>query len=257
MKWMRAARQGRGHERWLRARRRSRGQSLVEFSLIVLPFFLVFFSIIEFALITASVGSFDFAARSGARLGSVIGRTSETADQQIITEAMSHVSGVVMAQPTEIDIFRANPNGNPNLLCFGSVTQSNGLPLSYNLGDPNCAENVYLPPFLPVTQLTCTPCNWPVDNRNDTNLNADYVGVRILYTYTYVTGFLASLGSGLNLSTYSTQRIEPQDYSGHRHSTQPDPLAATGPPPLAPNLALATPAEVGSPSRRPGMRNIT
>lgn len=222
--------------------RRSRGQSLVEFALIVTPFCLVFFSIVEFALITASIGSYNFAARSGARVGSIVGRTDAGVDQQIITEVTNHITGLVMAQPTEIDIFRGNPNGNAADLCLNTApATSSSSPTPEPLGDPNCAENIYLPPFTPIDQLSCIVCNWPVDSRNDTNLYADYIGVRVLYTYTYVTGFLGVLGSGLNLSTYSMQRIEPQDYSGDRHSIQPNPLAATGPPAAVRGTAFGLP----------------
>lgn len=233
--------------------RRSQGQSLVEFALIIVPFFLVFFSIVEFALITASVGSYNFSARMGARVGSVVGRTSSTVDQQIVAEVLAHEDGLVMAKPTEIDIFRANPNGNADTLCL-DTTQLPSTPTAYPLGDSHCAEDVYLPPFQPVTQLTCNPCNWPVDSRDDSFLDADYLGVRVLYTYTYVTGFVAGFGTSLNLSTYSTQRIEPQDYNGRRHSTDPVRLALASPPAPARGAQLAVPASAPSEAWRPGRR---
>ncbi|HLY32571.1 MAG TPA: TadE family protein, partial [Ktedonobacterales bacterium] len=41
---------------------RSQGQALVEFALVAPIFFLMFFGVIEFALINASIGAYNFAA---------------------------------------------------------------------------------------------------------------------------------------------------------------------------------------------------
>jgi hypothetical protein len=65
--------------------------------------------------------------------------------------------------------------------------------------------------------------SWDVGTRNDSLLNADYLGVRVLYQYTFLTGFITTVGSTLSLSATSAQRIEPQDF-GSSHS--PGALAA-------------------------------
>jgi Flp pilus assembly protein TadG len=177
---------------------------MVEFALITPVFFLVFFGILEFALITASIGSFNFASREGALTGSIYGRSSANGDpdQAIVTAVRNHVQGVVMAKGQEVDIYKADPNNGSCLTSGGS---------DIGVGTFGCLEDQYQ---LNGQPLTGGSMSWPVANRNDTLLNADYVGVRVVYQYTYVTGFIGGLGSTLTLSTYSVQRIEPQDYNG-------------------------------------------
>lgn len=51
---------------------------------------------------------------------------------------------------------------------------------------------------------------WSPGQRNDTLLNADYLGVRITYLYTYLTAFISG-ASTLQLTASSVERIEPQD----------------------------------------------
>jgi hypothetical protein len=57
---------------------------------------------------------------------------------------------------------------------------------------------------------------WPVDLRNDSLIDADYLGVRITYNYTYLTAFISGGNSTLTLTATSVQRIEPQNFQGHR-----------------------------------------
>ncbi|MGH2504831.1 MAG: hypothetical protein ACRDID_20160 [Ktedonobacterales bacterium] len=60
---------------------------------------------------------------------------------------------------------------------------------------------------------TSTSDSWPSTARNDELANADYLGVRISYTYTYLTAFFAIVSPTINLVATSIQRIEPQQYS--------------------------------------------
>lgn len=177
-------------------RRRERGQAMVEFALVMPLFFLIFFGFIEYAFISASIAGFNFAAKDGARIGSLLGRTDPTVDTQIVTDIRLHVAGIVMAQAVQIEIFKADVGGNP-------VSGSGGI-----------IENVYDINGNPIgTQ------SWPVDLRNDTLLDADYLGVRITFKYTYITAYVSGGNSSLTLTATSVQRIEPQDFQGHyRHA---------------------------------------
>ncbi|HLJ81164.1 MAG TPA: TadE/TadG family type IV pilus assembly protein, partial [Ktedonobacterales bacterium] len=128
-------------------RRRARGQAMVEFALVAPLFFLVFFGFVEFALINASIADYNFAAKDGARIGSLLGRTDPTVDTQIVTDIRAHVAGVVMSQLIKIEVFKADEGGNP-VSSGGSIV-----------------ENVYDINGNPIgTQ------SWPVDQRNDTLL---------------------------------------------------------------------------------------
>jgi len=173
-----------------RSRRRSRGQAMVEFGLIAPLFFLLLFAVVEFSLITASMGAMSFAAKDGARTGSVLGRTDPNVDQEIVADIRQRTAGIVVAKVNTIEIFKADASGNPVLVNGAMV------------------ENVYL------ADGTVVSSGWPVATRNDTLAVADYLGVRITYTYTYLTAFVSGGMSSLTLTATSIQRIEPADYLG-------------------------------------------
>ncbi len=174
-------------------RSKARGQAMVEFALVAPLFFALIFGLIEFSLIDVSISSYNLAADAGARIGSLLGRTDPTVDQQIVAAVRAHTSGVAIAQTIEIEIFKADVTGAP-------VT---------NAG--NIVENVY---DIQGNPIPTDPQTWPVDMRIDDLLSADYLGVRITYQYHYLTAFLSGGNSDLQLTATSVQRIEPQDYQG-------------------------------------------
>lgn len=198
-------RAGRGaHQGWRCARatlsRRARGQAILEFALIAPLFFMLIFGLIEFALIESSVASFNFAAKDAARLGSLLGRTDSTADTQMLSDIQTRVNGVAISKILQVEIYKSDSTG----------------------AGPSTSEDLYT--FGAGTFTPAGTNNWPANARDDTLINADYLGVRITYVYTYLTGFISGSGSQLQLTADSVQRIEPQDYQS-RHRT-PDHLSA-------------------------------
>jgi Flp pilus assembly protein TadG len=216
-------------------RRRSTGQALVEFALITPVFFLTFFGIVEMALILSSLGSYSFAAREGARVGSVFGRTNPLVDGMVNAAIVSRVQGLVMAKANQIDIYRANPfDGTCYTVTNASVAVDNAgcmrdtYTISGTTITPQCVASSD-----PTTSAGCCTtktgtCTWWPTLRNDALANADYLGVRVKYQYTFLTAFVSTTGGTISLSTYSVQRIEPQDYNGGQ---VPGSMAARGSPP--------------------------
>ncbi len=192
-----------------RRRRLARGQAIVEFSLVAPLFFALIFGLLEFSLIGASISAYNLAAKDGARIGSLLGRTDATVDQQIVADVRARTSGIVPAKALKIEIFEADVTGQP-------VTGGNGT-----------IENVYDINGNPIGAQ-----NWPVSSRRDQLLNADYLGVRITFLYTYLTDFISGGNSTLQLTSASVQRIEPQDYQSHRVPTPSTALA------LNPSIAI-------------------
>lgn len=194
-----------------RTRRRSRGQALVEFALILPVFVLTFFGTVEFSLIMASLGSYNFAVRDATRLGTVLGRSTTTVDTQMINLALSHISGIVMATPSEFDIYRATSDGkcldSPNAV---PATVPGGTAQEVSIDAATCAKGVYT--LVGGTWTLTAGTGWSVNDRNDSLESADYLGMRVLYQYTFVTGLVGAVGTFLNLSATSAQRIEPQDF---------------------------------------------
>jgi Flp pilus assembly protein TadG len=171
---------------------------MVEFALVAPFFFALLFGVIEFSLINSSISAFNFAAKDGARIGSFLGRTDATVDQQICNEIQSRVQGVVFAHMQQIEVFKSDVTG----------------------AGPGPADNAY-------TNFTnCTPTTWPVDSRNDTLADADYLGVRITFLYTYLTGFVAGGNSTLQLTATAIERIEPQEFHEEGRMAPAPPVAS-------------------------------
>lgn len=172
--------------------RRFRGQSLVEFALVLPIFILVFFGVVEYAFINASIGAFNLAAQDSARYGAIIGPTDPNIDSEMLAQfIIPHVSGIVMAQIVSVEIFHASETGG-----CSDGTQTFPCP----------EEDVY------TAQSGVWTNSWPVSSRNDQLITADYLGVRITYQYTYLTAFIATISPTINLTAVSVQRIEPQEY---------------------------------------------
>lgn len=205
-----------------RGRGRSSGQALVEFALIAPIFFVVFFGIVEFSFILTTLSGFNFAAREGARYGSIIGNSDPNADQGILSAIITRSQVLPFGTPISVDIYKANQDGS----CVSSTGTGSGA-----LGTPSCTEDFYT--FSSKTSYTASFTGWSPTSRNDTLIGADYLGVHVLFQYTFVTSFLnyycnppsscptGYAGTHLNLSATSVQRIEPQDFGSDVPSRAP------------------------------------
>ena len=177
---------------------RQLGQALVEFALVAPLFFTLIFGFIEFALIEASIGSYNFAAKDSARLGSLIGPTDPAADQDMIQLIQSRVNGVVFAKVIKIEIYKSDAAGD--YLQGGLVPPEDAYDANGNI---------------------VGTAQWPPSLRNDTLIDADYLGVRITFKYNYMTSYLAGGATSLQLIANSVQRIEPQDFQSWRQQRPP------------------------------------
>lgn len=178
-----------------RPTRAARGQGIVEFALILPIFLLLLFGIIEFALINASIGAFNFATQDAARYGAITGPTDPTSDSTMLTTIiLPRINQIVAAQLVSVEIFKANEDGS----CYGGTGAF-----------PCATEDSYN------AQSQQWSYGWPTSTRNDQLVVGDYLGVRITYTYTYVTAFFATISPVITLYAESVQRIEPQEYTWH------------------------------------------
>jgi Flp pilus assembly protein TadG len=165
---------------------------LVEFALVAPLFLTLLFGLIEFALIGASVATFNFAAKDAARLGSLLGKTDPNVDAAMVALVRSHVAGIVVAQTLKVEIYKSSVAGDVASGVNGPI------------------EDVY-----DINGVALNSPQWGVNTRNDQLLTADYLGVRITYQYTYLTSFISGGAPALQLTANSVQRIEPQDYQAH------------------------------------------
>lgn len=201
-----------------------RGQSLVEFALVAPLFLLILFGVVEYALINASVGAFNFAAKEAARYEAIRGNGTPPSpftqiDQYIVNQViLPQVAGVVMAQTKAVVVYRSTETGG----CFGSGSSTGSL--------PTCQFQDVLQPS--GGSWVFTQQGWLVGGnpgRQDQLSNADYLGIFISYQYTYLTAFFAIASPTINLSATSVQRIEPQQF-GDSGQSQPVAQVGGGPP---------------------------
>ena len=215
------------HTLWRHARN-SRGQALVEFALVLPLLMLLIFGIIEFALINASIGAFNFATQDAARFAAIAGPTDPNADATMLAqEIQPRISGIVAAQLQTVEVFKANEDGS----CFGGT---------FSFPCPAQNDHVF------TAQNSQWTGQWTPDKRNDQLVTGDYLGVRITYVYTYITAFFATISPTVQLSAESIQRVEPQEYTKH----QTPGLIANGPEPAQRSLRRALPTLALRPTSR-------
>ncbi len=206
----------------------ARGQSLVEFALVLPLFLMLIFAVVEFSLINTAIGAYNYAAKDAARLGAILGPAPTTpgADQQMLALILSHVSAIPAATPYEVIIFQATESGTYST----SALQDQYF---YNANGTWTAGTL-------TWQPGNSSCGGPTGCRNDSLVSQDYLGVLIIYHYTYVTALLSSLGATITLQALSVQRIEPQQIY-HRPAPETGAsIAALNPPgPRQPLLVLA------------------
>ncbi|HEX8981609.1 MAG TPA: TadE family protein [Ktedonobacterales bacterium] len=216
---------------FMRSSGRSRGQALVEFALVAPLFLMLLFGVIEYSLINASVGAYNFAAKDGAREGAILGKggapgpggTTIDADTYIVNNIiLPRLSGLVIAQMSKIEIFHASETGACIITGSGSSAA--------------CEEDIWTPSG---GTWSSTSNTWQSYKRNDQLANADYLGVKISYSYTYLTALLAITTPQIYLTATSVQRIEPQEY-GKR---APQQLAALVASDLGARFLLSGPAQ--------------
>ncbi|HEY8326405.1 MAG TPA: TadE/TadG family type IV pilus assembly protein [Ktedonobacterales bacterium] len=172
-----SARSGYGSRRRLIGIRKQRGQALIEFALIIFPL-----------LLLLVVGSTDistllddhldvvYAARAGARIGSVIGNYAPagapyTADCAVIGAVESALASTRGVNVSQIAIYKATNAAN------GAYSSS--LPQDIYPGNTVCNSDG-------TTTPAATTANWPPNApRVNTPFQEDAIGVAITYTYTY------------------------------------------------------------------------
>jgi Flp pilus assembly protein TadG len=167
------------------ASRVSRGQALVEFALIIFP--LMLFMVVGATDISTLLDDHldvVYAARAGARVGSVIGNLSPagapyTADCAVIGAVQSALSSARNVTVSQIAIYDATS--------VSDGEYSAGLPQDDYPGNTICNANGTTTPG--PTSATWVPNGSngpnPPPTRNNTPFSEDSLGVAITYSYTY------------------------------------------------------------------------
>ena len=161
--------------------KRESGASTIE-AAFVLPILLVIaLGAAEFGFAFIDWLSVSNAARTGARIGSAAG-TDASADSIVLNAVEEALSDMDSSTVQAVWIYKADAAGDPvDTQCtIGNETQANC---------PN--SNVYVPKSGGGwTCMTGNSCKWTAPSRDDRLPGLDQLGVRIVFTHSWLTSFI-------------------------------------------------------------------
>jgi len=175
-------------------RRRERGATLVEAAIVFPLLFLAIFAVVEFGLAFKDWLTVNHGAREGARAGATFGN-HVAADYLILKEVGAHLE--MAAIPVErVRIYNADT---------GVGTTYRFTPGS-NCAGADCCDWTPCPdPDRPSPPYT--PPNWRPTDRDVAAPATDTLGVEVIYTHRWITGFFAS---ETEFSSSVEYHLEPQ-----------------------------------------------
>lgn len=176
---------------------RETGANLVEFAIVMPIVILVLLGILETGVAFRDFLAVSNAAKEGIRVVAAMG-DDPTADCVALAQTTAALStSVSLEQLVEIEIYRANANGD----------QISGDTNSYSLqpgGDPaDCGD------------WTVNQFGWDPLDRNVVTGGSpplDIAGVRVVYTHGWMTGFPPFTGS-FTIDEATVSRLEPEEYA--------------------------------------------
>jgi Flp pilus assembly protein TadG len=180
--------------------RRQRGASLVEAALAFPILILMVMGTLEIGLAFKDYLTVSYISREGARLGALAGDVPD-ADCAILEGIGELATEKDLDRITQIQIFKAHP-----------VTGAQGLTnvAVYNAGDDPTVCNV---PAGPSDGWTINPVAWSPTTRQTTvgSTDLDIIGVRVIMTRSWVTGFPPFRGTS-TIDESTITRLEPQAF---------------------------------------------
>jgi Flp pilus assembly protein TadG len=157
----------------------SRGQALVEFAFFVPLLMFMVIGATDVSTLLDDHLNVVYAARAGARVGSVIGSYAPagapyTADCAIIGAVQAALAGSRNVQVTQIAIYDANASGMPQSATLEDIYPGNAVCNADGTISPAATQTGW-----PPADSSGTPV------RSSTPFTEDSIGVAITYTYTY------------------------------------------------------------------------
>ena len=195
----------RSRRRWFV--RHERGQALIEFTLFFLFLVTLTAGIVDIGGLLNDHISLEYAARQGARTGSVLGNQG-SADCAIIGAVNAAVSSMPNLKVTGIKIYQAGSNGksdgNEDDYPAGAFCQvTSGVPciiISAGTCNNNNGDCVAPP---------ATTCSYLPVNRNNSPYTEDSLGVEVDYTYTFRFDFSLLISGSFSASDFAVMPINP------------------------------------------------
>lgn len=170
-------------------RSRRRGQALIEFALLFPAVMLLLAGVADVGLLLDAHIAGIFAARQGARTGSVIGTVSQ-ADCAIVGAVHSVLANQPSLTVNEITIYKANASGQSTgtaTYYIGTADCQNG-----QIVDSSNCDQTKVPPVCSPTSPLPGSTPWSPNLRCVTPYSEDSIGVKIDYSFTFQFGLLGS-----------------------------------------------------------------
>ncbi|MGH2516623.1 MAG: TadE/TadG family type IV pilus assembly protein [Ktedonobacterales bacterium] len=190
--------------------RRQHGQALIEFSLFFLFLMLLTAGIVDICGLLNDHINLEYAARQGARTGSVLGNQG-SADCAIIGAVDSALSKMPNLQLTGIKIYQSGNNGTSDgkeddypAGAYCQVTSGVPCIVVISGGTGSCNGNngdCQAPP--------ATVCGYLPTARNNTPYVEDSIGVEVDYNYTFRFDFALLITGTFSASDYAVMPINP------------------------------------------------
>ncbi|HWB88862.1 MAG TPA: TadE/TadG family type IV pilus assembly protein [Acidimicrobiia bacterium] len=180
------------------SRDKERGATLVEAAVIMPLLLLVVISIMEYGLAFKDYLTVSYLSREGARIGALAG-DDLTADCAVLTGLGELISPSDLARLDYIEIYEADQNTGAQ----GATNRA-----VFNVGNDPTVCNV---PATALDGWTISPVGWPPSSRNTavgTN-PLDIVGVRVVLTRSWITGFGPFSGTA-TVDEFTITRLEPE-----------------------------------------------
>jgi Flp pilus assembly protein TadG len=155
------------------AQKAIRGQTLVEFALILPIFLSMLFGIIEFAFISGSIAYYHSLVAKAIRAETLAGSRNGSIDHEVSQFIGTNTQVFAMTRITSIEIYQSNAQGR---------------------GPQSTSKNVY-----DESGNLIGSVRWPVETRISTTTSPIYVGIRVTYSYTWLSSFIGALGAPLTL----------------------------------------------------------
>jgi hypothetical protein len=211
-----------------RRRRSKHGQGLVEFALVAPVFLFAVFAMIDGGFLLFSVNAVDQATTIGSNSVSGLGKVS-TADitsmQRIAASAGLETTSLVNVSEIDVeqlvtngtqDGFSVHADGTPVIQtgCAGGPTGVDGALECidrYKFGGPGSTPPIVVinaSCLASVDPSQCPP--WPPSARDVTNGESSFVGLKVTYSYRFLTGIAPTI----TLTTTKTFRLEPENSPG-------------------------------------------
>jgi hypothetical protein len=181
-------------------RRRERGATLVEAALVFPILILIIMGTMEIGLAFKDYLTVSYISREGARLGALAGDDPD-ADCTILKGIGGLATDHDLARINEIQIFKADEGTGAQGLTNKAVYIDGADPTICNV------------PSTPTDGWTISPINWsPTSRQTTVGVDSlDIIGVRVLMTRSWVTGFPPFRGT-MQIDEQTLTRLEPQAF---------------------------------------------